>query len=101
MSEANKPFSTAIPGVNPHLGRETEPAMIKVVHRERLRKIMEEKGEPAMQREHLVKEILTTFQNPEAWPFTDMDRIKVLRDWYNIARTIQETENLIRKCEYA
>lgn len=52
----------------------------------------ENHGASAAQKEQLVTDILSQFQEPRKWPMTDVERVAVLRNFYSAALLIRETE---------
>ena len=64
----------------------------EVIRNIRRHELLEHHGEPPVQKERLVDEILSTFQNAEKWPMTDAERIATLQKWYRMAQAIRETE---------
>jgi hypothetical protein len=51
--------------------------------------------EPQAQKDELVQYILDAFENPDAWPVRDDDRIWVLKNVWKRARKIRDTERAL------
>lgn len=52
-------------------------------------------GDPCKQKDGLVNRILNAFESVESWPMTDAERISLLRNLYNDAKRIRQTERAI------
>lgn len=58
--------------------------------------LIERNGTPLKQKDALVQEILSSFQDPSNWPMTDNERVMLLRSFYRKAKVIVETEAPIK-----
>lgn len=56
-------------------------------------------GTPAHQKENLVNEILSMFQDPSRWPMTQLEQIERLKHFYGMAERIRQTEAAVAAAE--
>lgn len=57
--------------------------------------LRQQHGDPAKQKDELVQYILDAFENPDAWPLRDDDRIWVLKNVWKRAQKIRDTERAL------